>query len=594
MKIAERYQNLTHILRYLFLVSMLLQLAVINTSAQTSFKAIADAEQVTLNGYFEVEFILKNGRGSNFQPPSFSDFRIVSGPSQSVSTSVINGVVSMTSSYSYTIEPKAVGKYTIGAASINVDGKIWKSNAIQIEVVKGKNPTNTDKNVANDEDIFLKAEIPVQQVYIGQQVPLDYRIYTLTNINTVNIMSESDYQGYYAKDIRRFDQGILRKVIDGVQYTTKVIKKMALFPQQTGTLKIDPLKMRVGIAKGRLRDPRDFFFRPNIYSVNVASAPLNIEVIPLPDNAPDSFTGAVGDYSFSTQMLASEVTTDDAVSIQLRVIGNGDIKRIQAPPLDLGADFEIYDPKIKEEFTQEVGGELQGRKIFEYIILPKKAGTFTIAPNFTYFDPELGDYVTVSAERYNLQVKQGSKKPDVAKLPIESLENDIRPIKPVTQLYKKGELLFSSALYFILLGLALLFFIGAIIYKQVQKQQANIDPVTLKNKLAQKVAQKHLAAAKAHREAGKSRAFYDEVSKAMLSYVNDKLNIRNSELTKHNVRDRLATLNVKNTHIERFMKVMQTCEMALFARKDSSSDMQNTYSEAVEVIINIEQAIGKS
>lgn len=563
--------------------------------AQVSFKAVADAEKVTLDGYFEVRFVLQEARGNDFKPPNFQGFRVVSGPSKSVSTSVVNGVVSMSSSYAFTLEPRAVGKYTIDPASINVDGKIWKSNTLTIEVVKGKKRSaNLNSEGEGDQNIFLRAEVPIAQVYIGQQVPLNYRIYTLSNINTVNIMSESDYQGFYAEDIRRFDQGILRKVEDDVQYTTKVIKKMALFPQQTGTLTIEPLEMRVGVAQGKLRDPRDFFFRPNIYNVNVASAPLNIEVMPLPDNAPESFTGAVGDYSFSTQMLASEVTTDDAVSIQLRVIGNGDIKRVLAPPLDLGDDFEVYEPKIKEEFTQEVGGQLQGRKIFEYIILPKRAGQFRIAPSFTYFDPATGQYMTKQAEKYTLNVAAGSKKPSIAKSPTEAIENDIRHIKSVTQLRQKGTSLFGSPLYFSLMGIPILFLIGAVAYKQVKKQQENIDPSILKNRLAQKVAQKHLSAAKAHQETGTSRAFYDEVSKALLSYVNDKLSIRNSELTKHNVRDRLNALNVDSSHIERFMQIMQTCEMALFARKDSAADMQQTYTDAADVIVNIEKTIGNS
>lgn len=576
-----------------FALSIILSLIAHWCFAQVVFKAQTDTRQTALDSYFEVQFVLTNARANDFQPPTFNGFHIMSGPNRSISTSIINGEYSSNTTFSYILQPTKLGMLTIGSANVKADGKLMKTEPLRIEVLEERSKTKVSSPKAHGQEVFLDVEIPVKKIYLGQQIPVNFKLYTITNVNSYNILIEPDYQGFYAEEVRRFLSNAAQEVVEGTTYTTKVLKRMSLFPQQTGKMTIGTMEMQVGIVKGRLRDPRDFLFTPDMTRLNISSEPAIIEVLPLPSNAPNSFSGAVGKFTYSIYIPNTDISTDDALSIQVTITGNGDLKRIQAPKLDLGENFEIYAPKVKEEFMQEAGDEFQGRKIFEYVVLPRQAGNYSIKVPFSYFDPEQEIYVTPSSEQYVVNIRQGTSVKALSVAPTTNLENDIRHIKAINNLQRPSTFFYGTLTFWGLMGMPLLLLLGAMAYKQVQKQQEAIDPLVLKNRQAQKLAQKHLQVAKEHLQTNNSRAFYDEVSKALLSYVNDKLNITNSALTKHNVVDRLASLNVPQLEIEQFMKLMQTCEMAIFARKDNVEDMQKNYDDAVNIIVKVEAAIGK-
>ncbi|MEM9849214.1 MAG: BatD family protein, partial [Bacteroidota bacterium] len=518
--------------------------------AQVSFYVTADAKQVTKTGYLEVRFVLENARGEQFRAPDFQSFRVMSGPSQSMSTSIINGVRSSEMSYVYVLQPTKVGKQTIGRASVRAGGKTYRTDLLQIEVVESKNPASSAAGDVTDQ-VFLRAEIEADTVYIGQQIPLNYRIYTLKTVNSYNILRESEYQGFYAEDLRRFNAGVVRENINGEEYTTKILKRVALFPQQTGIISIDPMQMQVGIAKGGARNPRDFFFTPNVQRINIAAPKLDVEVMPLPPDPPLSFGGAVGQYSFSSGIDRRQLSTDDALTIRVRIVGNGDVKRVQAPVLDLGSAFELYEPKVTEGPIREINGGIQSVREYEYLALPKAVGEYRFQLAFTYFNPETATYETIPSEEYRVVVTQGNN-PISDNSPLPELEaEDIRGIKASTVLQRPSTSFFGTAPFWGLSATPLLLFLGVLVFKQVKKRQDNIDPLVLKSRMAQKVAQQHLSQAKTHLEASESRSFYDAVSKAMVGYVNDKLNIPNSRLTKDKIIERLQTLQVSEDQIKR-------------------------------------------
>lgn len=548
---------------------------------------MTDSKRVSKNGYLEVQFILENARGANFAAPDFQSLRVVSGPTQAMSTSIVNGVQSSEMTYSYVLQPTRLGKVTIGRASIQADGKTYRTDLIKIEVIENKADNNNDEIDAGEE-VFLRAELEQEEVYIGQQVPLSYRIYTLKNVNSYNILEESNYRGFYVEDLRRFSANVLREEINGKSYTTKILKRVALFPQQTGTLEVEPMQMQVGIAKSEARNPRDFFFSQEVYRMNLSSEAIALNVKPLPPNAPPSFTGAVGNYSFSVDINQTRLTTDDALEIRVRVTGNGDPKRVQAPDLELGEAFEFYAPQKVEGSPREMDDGIFTTKEYTYLAIPQQAGTHLLQPEFTYFDPTTATYETINSEPYTIRVEKGSNNPTNILPTPEMANNELRDIRTSTTLSQPSDLFFGSSVFWGLTALPILLFMGTIVYKKVKHQQANIDPLILKNRRAEQVAKRHLAQAKAHLEAGKSRAFYDEVSKAMMGYINDKLNIPNSKLTKQVVAERLQSLQVPNEQVDSFMQILNNCEMALFAGKDNSASMKETYDHAIDALMKIE------
>ena len=550
-----------------------------------SFEAFSDARQVLSNNYFEVSFNLKNADGQNFSPPSFNDFVILSGPSRGVKTTIINGLVSKEMTYTYVLQPKRVGKFTIGSATIMANNKSLRSKPFQVEVLAAK-----EGQKSNEQAFFVEMVPSVKKAYIGQQIRLDYKLFTTVRIASENITDESDYVGFYAEDIQRPDLRRRQEIIDGVQYVTKVLKSIALYPQQAGLLTIDPATIQLGVAVNNRRSS-GLFFGSEIRRMAYTTEPLELNVRPLPDGAPADFSGAIGHYQMGAKLQRTTMTTDDALSLQVVIEGDGDIKRLQAPPIQFPESFEVYEPKVLEEEGGEFNTERRSRKIFEYICLPKKAGSFNISPSFTYFDPDSIQYVTLRAKPIKLNVRPGITEA----IPIERQDisevKDIQFISLDTRLKQKRSFFLGSIGFWLLLLLPIIGLVLALLYKRKLQKLAGIDPALLKSQKANQIAMARLEKGAKFLQENNSRAFYDEISKAMMGYVSDKLRIPGSEMTKSNMQARLQQLQIGSESVDQFMEIVRNCETALYAGMDNSAAMQATYDYALSVLAAIEKQV---
>lgn len=558
------------------------------------FEASSNAKQVLLDNYFEVYFTLKNANGTDFTPPSFKDFIILAGPNSSSSMQIINSVVSREMGFSYTLQPTEVGKFTIGSASIRANGKKITSAPLTIEVVKGSATSGKSKS-STEGDAFLRLELNKTSAYIGEQLLLDFKLYTSVNIEGYDIPEEPEYKGFFAQELKRFASGTLQEVINGKPYATRILRRIALFPQQTGTLTIQPVKIQLAVLEES--DRTGFFFNRNVKPIFFTTNSLDVKVRPLPESGvPENFSGAVGHFDLQASIDRNTLTTDDAISLMLLISGDGDVKRIQPPSLSVSDSFEVYAPKIVQEQMEENSGDIIAKKVIEYLLLPKYPGQYSIEPSFSYFDTESQQYRTVKRESLAVKVQQGTDRhraDDRQKAAKESPAGDIRYIKTNADLRMHRKPFVSSPIFWSLTALPLLSFVGFLFFRQMQEKQRNLDIGLIRIKQANKEAQKRLATAHKHLQAADSQGFYDEVSKASLGYICDKLSIPLSQLTKENVREKLQSLQVSAPLIEDFMKVIQACEIALFAGMDNSPAMQSTYEKAMAVISGIEGEIGK-
>jgi hypothetical protein len=568
----------------LFTIIALFCLPFVASAQQPVFKAFSDARQVLKDSYFEVSFTLENGEGVNFKAPNFRNFKVVSGPSQSVSTTIVNGKMSREISFIYGLLPKATGRLTIGPASITVDGKVLKTKPFTVEVLAAaKNPVQEDKAV------FVKAEPAETEIWEGQQLPLLYKLYfSNTQIANISILDESEYNAFYAQNIRNTDLRNIREIIDGVQYESRIIKKMVLFPQRTGSFTIDPFVLQLSIVKGQ-----SGFFRRNVVYETESSAPVDLLIKPLPQDAPDNFNGCVGRFQMRAQLDKPVLTTDDAATLRMTITGTGDIKRIHAPELELPEGFEVYDPNlVRENSIMGSDGLMINEKTFEYLFVPNKPGDYEIMPSFCYFDVDSAKYVTLADKTYNLQVTQGKNiKRNITIPEIKQEVKDILPIHGNAMLEKDKKPFLGSLFFWILFTVPFLAFIGAFTLKRIEDKNANIDPLDIKRKRARKLALKRLEEAGKLKEAGKTGAFYDEISRAMFGYVCDKLQIPFSELTKDNLHNRLSSLEVGETLIDDFMKVIKNCEIALYAGMDNSEAMDETFDNSLHILSEMEEKL---
>lgn len=549
------------------------------------FEAYADARQILSGQYFEVTFTLKNAEGRNFSPPSFNEFIVATGPARGVSTTIINGKVSKEMTYTYTLQARKTGKFTIGSATIEASNKSLRTKPFQVEVLKGKSG-----EVATDEQYFVRAELSTQNAWVGQQVKLDYKLYTTVEIQNYNITQESDYVGFYAEDIQRPDARRQREIIDGVQYVTKILKSMAIYPQQAGLLAIDPAVIQLGVVINSGRRSSNFFFGNEIRRVPVQTERMELNVQPLPA-APEDFSGAVGNFRIGSDLERNQVTTDDALKLRLVIEGNGDLKRIQPPKINFPERFVTYEPKVQEQDIGEANTTRMGRKIIDYVSLPKEAGRYRITPKFTYFNPDSSRYITLRNTSYDITVRQGT----AIKAPIiddnAGLQEDIHGLKMDLALVKKSPFFLGSTVFWILMILPVLALLAAVFYRKKLQELANIDPAVLKSQRAKQVAMSRLEQSATFLKSNESRAFYDEISKAMLGYVSDKLKIPKSEMTKSNMQSKLEQLEIGTDKVDRFIEIVRNCEIALFAGKDHQEAMQQTYDNALEVLAAIEKQV---
>ena len=603
--------------------------------SQTSFaqdvKFTASArDKVALGDRFQVTYSV-NENGSEFKGPDFKDFRVLSGPNVSTNRSyqIINGKMSQSISTSYTYYLQAIieGKFTIPAASIYVDKLAYKSNKLIIEVVKGKaqtapgqtssttstnnRSTQNNNQSGTKDDVFIKAYISKSTPYQGEQVIVTYKIFTTVPVSQISIDKMSSFSGFWSKDLLENNQNLKQynEVLNGKEYVVADLKKVALIPQKAGELVLDPMEMRciAQIRKESTRKSKDPFFDSffddpffnNMYQnveLSLESESLKVNVRPLPiETRPLNFSGAVGTFRLSSSIDKSEIKANEAVNLKYTINGKGNIELINQFDLDFPPDIEAYDPKVVNNVKTSSSG-VSGSRTFEYLLIPRSAGTFKIKPyDFVYFDLSTKKYKTISTPEYTLTVEKGDETSGriaysgVSQADIQYIGSDIRHIKVLPfQLNRIGTYFFASTVFFLWFIIPLFIFLILILFWR-RKTKIQGNAVLVKNKKATKVARKNLKKANQFMKEDNQTAFLNEVSRALWGYLSDKFNIPFAALSMETVHDRLEDKSIKEEIINEFIETLNHCEYARFAPDDKSSSMNEIYTEAINIISKIER-----
>ncbi len=580
-----------------------------------SFEAQVDKNPVSLGDQFELSFTLQStaaGGGSNFKLPDLANFRVISGPNQSTSMQFINGSVSSSTTYSYVLQPKEIGQFKIGSATIESSGQVHKTDPITIEVVKGvapaqqKRPGGTDDLSAQiGDNLFLKAVVDRTHVLQGEQLNLTFKLYTRVKIQNYSIEKNPSLTGFWGEEIENpKNVPLSTETVGGKQYSVGVIRKMALFPTQAGTLEISPMDLQtlVQVQDRRLYDPFDAFFRdPFGRTVNytVRSEPLKITVESLPAGAPPSFKGAVGRFSMTAKVDKQTASTNEPVSLKVTVSGTGNVKLLESPPVELPADFEQFSPKVTEDVGWQ-GALLSGSKTFEYLLIPRYPGNKTIPPiPFSYFDLSKKAYVSLSSPRIDLAVEQGTSPPSgpfLAATPregVQLLSQDIRFIKVSDPtLSRRGERLYNSPLFIILSVLPLLGFAVVVVYTR-QRESVMRDMTTYRNRRAMRVARRGLKQAeRLLKYPDQELQFYSEITRALWKYLGDKLDIQQAEMSADRALAMITERGVDGGITSTLKSLLEGCEMARFAPTSlENTGTRKPYDEAERIIVELERTL---
>ena len=602
----------------------------LRAAEKVSFEASSPL-MVAMGEAFRVEFALNASPDEDsFAAPSFEGFDVLAGPAVSKGSSIriVNG--SMSKSVNYTITfvllPQAVGNHTVGSAEIAVDGVAYRTKPLAIEVVGETGGASAGMQSGADasagsqsaqqsaesaarqqigkDDILLRAIVSRTSVYKGEPLRVTFKLYERASVVGYQDVRFPSFNGFWAQELNTDNARRERETFNGKVYETLVAREFLLYPQQAGTLTIEPAELtamvQVVVPGSRSIDP--FFGGGHeVYNVprKLQSQRIGVTVKPLPAGAPAGFSGAVGRFDMQTVPPAGQLSANSAATYTVKISGTGNLTFVQAPKLVLPASFEQYNVKTTESINTSAAG-ISGYRQFEYPFIARAEGAYDIEPvEFSYFDPSRMEYRTLSSKALALEVlpdasgggetvvMQGR---GISKEEVRLLGQDIRFIKlGGAQLRSHRRPLLFSGLYWAALAFILVFF-GAVYFVLRKRIRDSQNAVLVRGRRASKVAVQRFRAARKYMEQQDRHAFYEEMLRALWGYVSDKLNIPVANLTKENVREELHKRGVPAEQSQRFTAIIARCDEAQYSPA-ASARMSDVYDEGVDLVSHIETMI---
>ena len=602
-------------MKKLFLMILTLFAAAV-TFAQTGIRVEAP-NVVAADEQFNVTFIIEGEDSpSDFSWASSDDFQVQWGPQQGKSTSIqiVNGKRSKTvqSTYTYVLRPVKAGKFALPIATAKVKGKQISSTQKVIEVAaagaassqrpqQSGQQSQRQQTGLNDLDLFMTLSLDRTNVVVGEPVIATLKLYQRVNIAGFENVSFPSFNGFWSQEIEApTNIEFSREVYDGQIYNAALLRKFVLIPQQQGKVKIDPAEMtclvNIRVSSGGTSIFDGFFDDYRTVRKRVATQPVTMNVSPLPAGAPASFAGGVGQFRISAKVSRDTLKTHEAASLLVTVSGTGNVSLLEAPKIVFPPDMEVYDTKVSEKIDKN---GLSGSKFYEFPFIPRSHGDFLIEPvKYSYYDVDQKRYVTLETSPIPLTVLRGSETESSGIVisgstpkDVKNLASDIRFINMKdSSLVAKGHFFVGSAGFWIILSVLLV--LAAICWTALRSFAARrADIVGMKNRKATKMALKRLQLANTFLKQNLYTAFYEELHKALLGFVSDKLNIPVAELSRDRISESLSENGTDSQMTESFISLLDACEFARYAPSAGNEAMTAHYNTALEVISSIDSSM---
>ena len=568
--------------------------------AQIQFEAKVSKNTLGLNERLRIDFTM-NADGDNFSPPSFEGFRIVGGPSQQVSQSWINGRSSFNKSYSYFLLPTQKGTLTIRQATVEINGQIYKTNPIRINVtaaVEQPRDPNDEPQISADDAIHLVADISKGNPYVNEPITVVYKLYFSYNIGITDWreLNKPKYNDFWSQNIDIKQLVAEEGRYNGEKYRYVVLRKTVLYPQKSGKLEIEPLSLDIDVQVPTNR--RNIFGQVQVVEDNkrVSAGSKTITVKPLPETGkPEDFSGAVGRFNFTVTPSKTNLKNGESLDLKVAVSGTGNLKLFTLPKPIVPSSIELYDPVHNEKIQTPLSG-MNGQISDLYTIIPQFKGKYPIKPmSFSYFDLGLGRYKTITSPEIMINVLDGPSSSEnaavtnsgVSKMRVSAGEQ-FHFIKLKTSLtdIKKDDF-FGSTLFDALMILPFLAIPMIVLFKR-KKEAIDADVYGNKIKMNNRLAKKYLSEAK--QQINNKEPFYIALEKAMHNFLKAKLYIETSEMSKDKIKEILTSKNVSLETVQSFIDLTENCELARYA-PSSSVTIQQDYDKAVTILSELEKQI---
>lgn len=576
----------------------------------------------------QFQYVIEGSERGDVYLPSMGDFQLLAGPFSSYSSHSqwINGKMTMNTvvTYTHVLRANREGAYTIPPATVRVGRKEYKTNPVEIVVSggtsqppdpgadqPGESGSGGEEIVSEDTEsnpIFLRIIPSRREVYLGEQFVSGLKVYTRVSTRPASAAKDIPYEGFY-KNTLDADELAQRQNIDGEQYATQVIQRHILIPQKTGNLVIEPYESEWTIPQ-RVQRPRsnnlfDSFFDDPFFDnvqevpVNLATRPVTIRVKPLPQGAPDGFTGAVGEFTMNASLSNDEIAVNEAISLKITIRGSGNIPLLGEPEVNLPLDHDLYDVN-RSLNTSTAGNRISGSVTFEYPIVARHAGRFRIAPiRFAWFDPGSEQYRSATTDEFTFTVLKGESEedagsiyiPGVMRESVEDIGTDIRDITRAPQIFTPlaSSLMANKWYRWFYLVIIFLSVLISITIRMVARR--NADLTLMRNRQANRSARARLKTADRMRKTDNRDGFYEEVGKAIWGYLADKMNIETSELSREVILSALKKRGIKEEMRAELLRILDDSEFSRFAPTSEKSDVDQLFGDAVSLIKNLENSL---
>ncbi len=586
-----------------------------NVDAQVTFRASAPAS-VVQGEQFRLSYTL-NKEGKDLRLPDLKGFEVLFGPSTSTSYSMstVNGKTTSESSvtYTYILSATEEGAFEIAPASIKVDGSNYKSNSVSVKVLPpdkrqdasgASDATNAPSSSSSGptisaDDAFIRPIISKNGVYEQEGFTVTYRIYTVYNNVYFEDVEFPEFDGFMSEDFNiSSNQQLKLERYNDRNYYTADLKKTLLFPQKSGKITIPSGKFMSVFTVPSGRKVSTFFGSQEVTAEvrkTLVSSPITVDIKPLPEGKPLSFSNAVGSYSFSSEISDEQTRANEPITVKLTISGTGNSKLIQNPEVVFPTNFETYDPTINNQLEASSSG-LSGTRTIEYLAIPRYEGKYSIPPiEFSYFDPTSKSYKTIKSPVYNLNIAKGDPSKAATSSYVNQqtvkVEEDIRFIKTDKAQYQYKDSFFAGSLVYWLWYIVPLVLFVVLSVLNIKRAKENANIALVRTRKANKVAIKRLRVAEKHLKNHNKEPFYDEVLRALWGYFGDKLSIPVAKLTKDNIEMELSNYGVDTPLIEQFMDILNTCEFARYAPVESDTAMDKLYNQTISAIGEMENKL---
>ncbi len=601
----------------LFKIIFLLAFPFTGFTQDLQINVTVDRTQIGLNRQFQLNVELTGGDANsvdNVTLPNMEAFAVFGGSSSQTNLQIANGQRTMSKTLVYYFTSTKLGKFTIGSVVANFEGKEYKSQPIAVEIIKapagtsqtgGRGRSRSAQQQDLAESLFFKAVPNKRKVYQGEPVVVEYKLYMRVQVTNYAFTNQPNYGDFWSEEFPGFDQPkMYNETIDGVTWRVATLKKIALFPTSAGKKQIPAQGLEASVRVKERRSRRDLldsffddpFFGRNVTHRMTAEA-IDIEVSPLPANKPKDFSGLVGEFSLKGTVDRTSSETNEPVTLKVTVSGDGNIRVLSPPKINFPDAFEVYDPKSSEKINR-AGNKVSGSKTFEYLLIPRRAGEFTIpAVALSYFDTKDQKYAQLSTKPVTLNISRGAKVAadlgnGLSKEEVRMVGQDIRFIEKTPGVFVDvNRTIFREAGFWAMLILPLLVLAGGVAYRN-RSDHMTSNVAYARSKKAQKIAQKQLKDAKQAKDSGDVSRFYTEAANALTKFIGNKLNVEESALVSEEIAGQMEGSGVSSETIEKYQSLLAESDFQRFAQSDAAeAAMDDFYRRVQDVIVEVEKSL---